>query len=79
MSYLYFVVQNSDKQRVSQINRVNVPCNLLALLKSDDSDLLAANASRVISCVCCLWGTISWLGPMHVCYCVHCGRKEYFV
>ena len=29
---------------MSQINRVNVACNLLALLKSDDSDSLAANA-----------------------------------
>ena len=46
MSYLYFVVQNEDKQRVSQINRANVACNLLALVKSDDSDLLAAKASK---------------------------------
>jgi hypothetical protein len=46
MSYLYFVVRNEDKQRVSQINRANVACNLLAVLKSDDTDLLAANASK---------------------------------
>ena len=33
---------------MSQINRANVACNLLALLKSDDSDLVAANASHFL-------------------------------
>jgi hypothetical protein len=36
---------------VSQINRVNVACNLLAPLKSDDSDLLAANVSSHFLCM----------------------------
>jgi hypothetical protein len=51
MSYLYFVVRNYDKQRLSQINGVNVACNLLTLLKSDDSDLLAANALSHFLCM----------------------------
>jgi hypothetical protein len=46
MSYLYFLVQNQDKQHVSQIKCVNVACNLLALLTSDNSHLLTANALK---------------------------------
>ena len=34
---------------MSQINCVNVACNLLTLLKIGDSDLLAANASESFS------------------------------
>jgi hypothetical protein len=56
MSWLYFVVQNEDKQPVSQIKRVNAACKLLALFNSDDQDLQAANAWSHFLCILSLGG-----------------------
>jgi hypothetical protein len=48
---------------VSQIKRVNAACKLLALLKSDDSDLQAANASSHFLFMLSLGGQSVVLGP----------------
>jgi hypothetical protein len=66
MSYLNVVVQNRDKQHVPQIKCVNVACNLLALLKSGNSHLLAANTLKSFPVNFAFWGIISFRDRTHI-------------